>query len=113
MGTWIVSNEGGAVTIGADVDIAPACVIATGTHDIGGPERRAGAGRVAPIRIGRGTWVGMRVAILAGAEIGEGSIVAAGSVVLPGAYPRNVLLAGVPARVVRELEAPPAQAETR
>jgi carbonic anhydrase/acetyltransferase-like protein (isoleucine patch superfamily) len=44
--------------------------------------------------------------ILAGAEIGAGSIVAAGAVVRAGTYPEDVLLAGVPATVKRVLTAP-------
>lgn len=103
MGTWIISNKEGPITIGADVDIAPSCVIASGTHEPGSSTRRAGRGLAVPIRIGSGTWIGMRATILAGADIGEGTIVAAGSVVRAGAYGKDVLLAGVPARVVRSL----------
>ena len=104
IGTWLISNVQGPVTIGADVDIAPACVIHSGTHVVGTSARRAAQGRALPIRIGRGTWVGMRTTILGGVKLGEGTVVAAGSVVLPGVYAGDVLLAGVPARVVRSLE---------
>jgi carbonic anhydrase/acetyltransferase-like protein (isoleucine patch superfamily) len=43
--------------------------------------------------------------VLAGAQIGESCIVAAGAVVLRGKYPDNSLLAGVPARAKKVLEA--------
>jgi carbonic anhydrase/acetyltransferase-like protein (isoleucine patch superfamily) len=42
--------------------------------------------------------------VLGGAVIGAGSLIAAGAVVLPGTkVPEGVLFAGVPGRVVREL----------
>ena len=49
--------------------------------------------------------VGMNSTILEGAEVGPNSIVAAGSVVLEGEKtPPEVLLAGIPAKPVRELD---------
>ena len=53
-----------------------------------------------PVRIGGGSWLGTKVSVLRGAEIGAGSIVAAHAVVR-GQTPELCLLAGVPARVVR------------
>ena len=50
--------------------------------------------------------VGMGAVVLDGAVVGEGSIVAAGAVVTPGmSVPPRSLVAGVPARVIRELSA--------
>ena len=34
-----------------------------------------------PVRIGKGAWIGLQVLILPGVDIGEGSVIAAGSVV--------------------------------
>jgi acetyltransferase-like isoleucine patch superfamily enzyme len=56
----------------------------------------------APVSLGRGCFVGANVTILAGVSIGEGSCVAAGSVVTESVAPRT-LAAGVPARRIREL----------
>lgn len=95
---------GGAVSIGDNCDIAPRCVLHAGSHSIGSPTRRAGASYAGSISIGTGTWVGTASTILAGAEIGCGVIVAAGSVVTKGVYPDNVLLGGVPARVIRRFD---------
>lgn len=55
-------------------------------------------------RVGDGALVGMSSTVMSGAVIGEGSLVAAGAVVLEGteAPPRS-LVAGVPAKVRREL----------
>jgi gamma-carbonic anhydrase len=48
--------------------------------------------------------VGMRATVLDGATIGSYSLIAAGSVVREGfVIPEGVLVAGVPARIVREL----------
>jgi acetyltransferase-like isoleucine patch superfamily enzyme len=55
--------------------------------------------RVAPVRIGCGTWLGERVAVLRGATIGRHCIVGANAVV-KGEIPDYSVVAGVPARVV-------------
>ncbi len=52
--------------------------------------------------IGRNVWIGMRAIVLKGATIGDGAVIAAGSVVT-GDIPGNVLAGGVPARVIRPL----------
>jgi acetyltransferase-like isoleucine patch superfamily enzyme len=52
-----------------------------------------------PVRVGRGSWLGERVAVLRGADIGEHCIVGANSVV-KGAIPDFSVAAGAPARVV-------------
>lgn len=50
--------------------------------------------------------IGMNATVLSGAVVGEGSLVAAGAVVKEGMQvPPRSLVAGVPARVVRELDA--------
>ncbi len=56
----------------------------------------------APVRIGRGSWLGERVTVLRGADIGEGCVIGAHSVVR-GHIPDHSLAVGAPARVVRSL----------
>lgn len=58
-----------------------------------------------PVRIGAGTWVGARAIILPGVTIGRRCLIAAGSVVSRD-IPDDTLVAGNPARVVRELVYP-------
>lgn len=56
----------------------------------------------APVRIGAGAFLGANVTVLAGVTVGERACVAAGAVVTHDVPPAT-LVAGVPARVVREL----------
>jgi acetyltransferase-like isoleucine patch superfamily enzyme len=57
----------------------------------------------APVVIGRGSFLGANVTVLPGVRIGEGSFVAAGSVVTAD-VPAHTLVAGIPARALRTLE---------
>jgi acetyltransferase-like isoleucine patch superfamily enzyme len=61
--------------------------------------------REAPIHIGDGTWVGARAIILPGVTIGRRCLIAAGAVVSRD-VPDDTLVAGNPARVVRDLVYP-------
>lgn len=113
-GTWlgagaeIAAAYKSPVTIGARCDIAPGVMFVTGSHEMGDAERRAGEGTSAPIIIGDGTWIGTRATFIAGAAVGAGSMVDAGSLVR-GEFPPNSLIAGVPARVIRSFEDDTAQ----
>lgn len=99
---FYTAADGGDVTIGDRCDIAPEVAFHCGSHQIGGRERRAGAGTAAPVRIGDGCWVGLRSTLLPGVAIGAGGVVAAGSVVTAD-QPEDTLAAGVPARALRDL----------
>ena len=55
-----------------------------------------------PVTIRDNVWIGMHAVILKGVEIGENSVVAAGAVVTKS-VPANVVVAGNPAIVVRQL----------
>ncbi|HXB55245.1 MAG TPA: acyltransferase [Vicinamibacteria bacterium] len=57
----------------------------------------------APVIIGRGSFLGANVTVLPGVRIGEGSFVAAGSVVTAD-VPAHTLVAGIPAKALRTLE---------
>ncbi|MDD9148848.1 acyltransferase [Sporolactobacillus sp. CQH2019] len=54
------------------------------------------------IKIGDNVWIGLNSIILKGVEIGENSIVAAGSVVTKN-VPSNTMVAGNPARPIKEI----------
>ncbi|HEY3827970.1 MAG TPA: acyltransferase [Solirubrobacteraceae bacterium] len=54
----------------------------------------------APVKIGARAWLGMRVLVLPGVEVGSDAIVASGAVVTKSIPPRTIA-AGVPARVLK------------
>lgn len=58
---------------------------------------------VAPTVIHRNVWLGIGSIVLPGVEIGEGAIVGAGAVVTTNVPPKT-LVAGVPARIIKELD---------
>lgn len=107
-GCWINTNcyfeLSDKITIGDRVSIGQQVMILTNTHQIGDPSRRAGELSSKPVTIGEGAWLSTRCTILPGVSIGEGAIVAAGAMVTKD-VPPNVLVAGVPARILQELPA--------
>ena len=108
-GTWVGTethffcNVNSWIRIGARVDIAPGCFFNTGSHRLGGPEERAGRNYAESISIGDGTWIGMGVKLLDGTQVGKGCVIAAGAVVR-GRFPDDVLIGGVPAKVIKQLD---------
>jgi maltose O-acetyltransferase len=90
------------IKIGSNCDIGPSVEFIPGGHMIGPASRRAGTGTAKSILIHDGCWIGAGSRILGGVTIGPGAIVAAGSVVIRS-VPANVLVAGVPAIVKRDL----------
>jgi acetyltransferase-like isoleucine patch superfamily enzyme len=54
-----------------------------------------------PVSIGSGSWLGAGAIVLPGARIGRHVVIAAGSVVR-GVIPDRCVVAGVPARIIRE-----------
>lgn len=102
-GTQFLPTTESSIVIGDRCAIAPEVMFHCGSHELGGSERRAGRGTSSPIRVGDGTWVGARATFLAGAVVGSGCMVAAGSVVV-SSFGNDVMLAGVPAAIVRVLD---------
>lgn len=54
------------------------------------------------ITVGDHVWIGQQVIVLKGANVGKDCIIGTGSLVTKGGYPANVVLAGSPAKVVKE-----------
>ena len=90
------------INIGALCDIGPDVAFVSGSHVIGGQERRAGKGTGGDIFIEDGCWIGAKVTILGGVTIGRGSIIGAGSLVNKD-VPANTIYAGIPAKLIRVL----------
>jgi maltose O-acetyltransferase len=93
---------GAAVRIGNMVRIGHDVSLLTINHAVGPAYLRAGTSFFAEIVIEDGAWLASRCTVLPGVTIGAGAIVAAGSVVTRNVAP-HTLVAGVPARVIREL----------
>lgn len=64
--------------------------------------REQGTNSKGGVKIGSNCWIGAKVTILDGAIIGNNSIVAAGSVVI-GKFPDNVIIGGVPAKIIKKV----------
>lgn len=90
------------VTFGSDVLCGPNVHIYAATHSISVTEREDGWERALPVSIGRDTWIGGNVTILAGVTIGQGCTIAAGSIVTRD-VPDWSVVAGNPGRVVKTL----------
>ena len=91
--------------LGDDVCLGPFCRIYTSTHEMGPSQTRCLPGAVnRPVSIGAGSWLALGVTVLPGVTIGRGSVIASGSVVADD-IPDDVFAGGVPARVLRALDA--------
>jgi len=101
-------DAGATVRIGNRVYIGHDVTLLTVDHEIGPSEQRCAGHDAMPIVIGDGVWIGSRVMILPGVNVADGAVIAAGAVVTRD-VPRDTLVAGVPAQVVRALDqmAPP------
>ena len=71
-------------------------------EDIDTPVRLQGVNRKG-ITIGKNCWIGSKVTILDGVNIGDGCILAAGSVVTKS-FPANSIIGGVPAKILKNRE---------
>jgi maltose O-acetyltransferase len=90
------------VRIGAACSIGPQVIIMDNDFHQLDPERRNEVPPSAPVVLEKNVWLGARVIVLRGVTIGEGSVVAAGSVVTKN-VPSRCLAGGIPARVLRAL----------
>jgi acetyltransferase-like isoleucine patch superfamily enzyme len=99
-GAYITSN----VKVGNYVMIATDVSIVGGDHNygvIGTPMVYSGRPQIKKTIIGNDVWIGHRVIIMAGCEIGDGSIIAAGSVVTKN-IPSCVIYGGCPAKKIKD-----------
>lgn len=82
-----------------DVVVGHGATIVTAAHGIGPASRRAGPVTGLPVVIESGAWLGANAVILPGVTVGAGSVVAAGAVVIAD-VPVNVVVGGVPAKII-------------
>lgn len=92
----------GTVSIGNDVMMAARCAFIASNHNIKRmdiPMNQQG-GTDAAIIVDDNVWIGYGCTIMSGVHIGSGSVIGAGAVVTKD-VPENVIVAGVPARIVK------------
>ena len=99
------------VRIGDDVQIATAVQIITATHPLDAAERTSGWETARPVRIGHRAWIGSGAILLAGVTVGDDAVVGAGAVVTRD-VPPGAVVAGNPARIIRQLPLNPPPAGT-
>lgn len=103
----VIRADFNAVVIGEGSNVQDNAVVHCGdAATVLGQDATIGHGAVIEgCRIGKGAVIGMNAVVLPGAEIGEGAMIAAGAVVSEGTQiPAFHLAAGIPAKIVKELE---------
>ncbi len=95
--------DGADITVGDNVFIGPYCGFYTATHPLDYNNRNKGLEKALPIVIGDNCWFGANVSVLPGVTIGSGCVIAAGSVVTKD-VPCHSMVAGVPAKVIKEID---------
>ena len=92
----------GKVRIGANAQIAPNVSIYTAGHPIHPDSRNSGYEYGISITIGDNVWIGGNACIMPGVTIGNNVVIGAGSVVTKD-IPDNVIAAGNPCKIIREI----------
>lgn len=91
------------VEIGSRSMFGPNVQIYTATHTLNHKERSSGVEFAKPVTVGEDVWIGGSAVICPGVNIGDRTVIGAGSVVTKN-IPSNVFAAGNPCKVIRELE---------
>ena len=94
----------GPVTIGNHVNLAQGITVTALNHNFENPDRRIDEQGVSTksVTIGNDIWIGANAVILPGVTIGDHSVVAAGAVVTKDVPPHS-LVAGVPAKIIKQI----------
>ena len=93
----------GKVKIGDGCLIAPQVGIYAATHPVDLNQRLSGLENAEGITIGNNCWIGGHSTILPGTKLGNNVVVASGSVVR-GSFPDNVVIGGVPAKIIKNID---------
>jgi len=98
----LVALDVAEIWIGDDVQIGPNVQLLTPVHPVDPAPRRVKLEAAKPITIGNNVWLGGGAIVCPGVTIGDNTVVGAGAVVTKD-LPANVLAAGNPAKVIREI----------
>ena len=90
------------VTIGNNAFLGPNVSIYTACHPLEVDRRNRFIEWAEPVTIGDNVWIGGDVTILPGVSIGNNTVIGAGSVVTKS-FPSNVVIAGNPAKIIKEI----------
>lgn len=106
----VINNNSSIISDGCSISIGDNClcgvnlqIMDSNFHDLN-PLTRFSGGSVDrnDVAIGNNVFIGNNVTILKGANVGDNSVIANGSIVL-GNIPNNVVAGGVPAKIIRKI----------
>jgi maltose O-acetyltransferase len=97
----IIDNN--RVEFGDYAMVGPGVQVYTAAHPLDAKSRNQGWEETKPVTIGNSVWIGGSAILLPGVTIGERSVIGAGAVVTKD-VPPSVVVAGNPARIIREIE---------
>jgi acetyltransferase-like isoleucine patch superfamily enzyme len=108
IGDHVLISPGVRISAAQSIRIGDSCMLASHVYITdsdwhGIYDRSLPCGEVGPVVLEQNVWVGDSAIVCKGVRIGENSIVGAGSVVTSD-IPANVIAAGNPARVIKELD---------
>ncbi len=94
----------GPVTIGNHVNLAQGITVTALNHNFEDTSKRIDEQGIStkPVVIGNDVWIGANAVVLPGVTIGRHVVVAAGAVVTDN-VPDNVVVGGVPAKIIKQL----------
>jgi len=98
--------DGAPISFGDNCFLAPGVQVLTATHPVDAVQRRT-VEYAKPIVVGDDVWMGAGVLVLAGVTIGSRVVIAAGAVVNKD-VPSDVVVGGVPAKILKRLVPRPA-----
>jgi len=89
------------IEIGKDTVFAHGVTIVSMEHDLQDVRE---IGKEGSVKLGRNCWIGAKVTILSGITLGDNTIVGANSVVTKSFSNGNIVIAGIPAKIIKEIK---------